>query len=52
MLSDLRLINIPIGSIVGIYGLWVLLNEETACLLVGGPGVVCSGPPAPLSVGT
>jgi hypothetical protein len=29
VLSALNLLNIPIGTAVGIYGLWVLLNTET-----------------------
>ena len=29
ILSAISLINIPIGTIVGAYGLWVLLNKET-----------------------
>ena len=29
VLSALNLINFPIGTILGIYGLWVLLNKET-----------------------
>jgi hypothetical protein len=29
VLSALSLINIPIGTAIGIYGLWVLLNKET-----------------------
>ena len=29
VLSAVSLINIPIGTIVGAYGLWVLLNKET-----------------------
>ena len=29
VLCALNLINIPIGTIFGAYGLWVLLNEET-----------------------
>jgi hypothetical protein len=29
VLSAISLINIPIGTIVGAYGLWVLLNRET-----------------------
>jgi hypothetical protein len=28
-LSAISLINIPIGTIVGVYGLWVLLNKDT-----------------------
>jgi hypothetical protein len=29
VLSAISLINIPIGTVVGIYGLWVLLNKDT-----------------------
>lgn len=29
VLSAISLINIPIGTAIGIYGLWVLLNKET-----------------------
>lgn len=29
VLSALQLINIPVGTAVGIYGLWVLFNSET-----------------------
>lgn len=29
VLSILNLINIPVGTILGIYGLWVLLNKDT-----------------------
>jgi hypothetical protein len=29
VLSAISLINIPFGTIIGIYGLWVLLNKET-----------------------
>jgi len=29
VLSAISLINIPIGTVVGAYGLWVLLNQET-----------------------
>jgi hypothetical protein len=29
VLSAVSLINIPIGTVVGAYGLWVLLNKET-----------------------
>jgi len=29
ILSAISLINIPIGTIIGAYGLWVLLNKET-----------------------
>jgi len=29
VLSAINLINVPIGTVLGIYGLWVLLNAET-----------------------
>lgn len=29
ILSVLSLINFPLGTVIGIYGLWVLLNNET-----------------------
>jgi hypothetical protein len=29
ILSAINLINIPIGTVVGIYGLWVLLHKDT-----------------------
>jgi hypothetical protein len=29
VLSALNLLNIPFGTILGIYGLWVLLNKQT-----------------------
>ena len=32
VLSVLNLINIPFGTLLGIYGLWVLLAEDTARL--------------------
>ena len=32
IISVLDLLNIPLGTIIGIYSLWVLLNDETAKL--------------------
>ena len=32
VLSVLDLLNVPVGTAVGIYGLWVLLNAETEAL--------------------
>jgi hypothetical protein len=29
VLSVLNLLNVPIGTVLGIYGLWVLLSQET-----------------------
>lgn len=35
VLSALSLMSIPIGTALGVYGLWVLLNEETVRLFSG-----------------
>ena len=35
VLSAINLINIPFGTILGIYGLWVLLSKETEPLFSG-----------------
>jgi hypothetical protein len=32
VLSVINLIHIPLGTVIGIYGLWVLLNRETESL--------------------
>ena len=32
ILSVLHLLNVPLGTALGIYGLWVLLNRETEAL--------------------
>lgn len=37
VLSALNLINIPFGTALGIYGLWVLLNKDTERLFDGAP---------------
>ena len=37
IVAILSLVNIPIGTIVGIYGLWVLFNKETERLFSDGP---------------
>jgi hypothetical protein len=37
VLSAVSLINIPIGTVVGAYGLWVLLNKETERLFNNAP---------------
>jgi hypothetical protein len=39
VLSALSLINIPLGTILGVYGLWVLLSNETERLFAAGPVV-------------
>ena len=37
VLSALDLISVPIGTAIGVYGLWVLLNGETERLFQGPP---------------
>ncbi len=37
VLSALNLLNVPFGTALGIYGLWVLLQAETERLFVPGP---------------
>ena len=39
VLCAIQLINIPLGTLLGIYGLWVLLNHETERLFSAGPPV-------------
>lgn len=36
VLSALQLLNVPIGTALGIYGLWVLLHQETERLFAAG----------------
>lgn len=35
VLSAIRLINIPIGTALGVYGLWVLFQKDTEALFTG-----------------
>lgn len=50
ILSALHLLNIPFGTALGIYGLWVLLNAQTEPLFrVGAPAPVPYTPPPPAS---
>ena len=37
VLAVLNLLNIPVGTIFGIYALWVLLNKDTERLFSGAP---------------
>ena len=39
VLSAINLINIPFGTILGVYGLWILLNKETETLFSGQPAI-------------
>ena len=43
VISALHLLSFPLGTALGVYGLWVLLNEQSRQLLGGG------GPPPPYS---
>jgi hypothetical protein len=36
VLSALNLMNVPIGTAIGVYGLWVLLNQETERMFSAG----------------
>jgi hypothetical protein len=37
ILACLQLLNLPVGTVLGVYALWVLLHEDTARLLGGEP---------------
>ena len=37
VLSAINLISVPIGTVTGAYGLWVLLNEETTRMFASAP---------------
>jgi hypothetical protein len=37
VLAIIHLINIPVGTLLGIYALWVLFNKETETLFAAGP---------------
>jgi len=38
IISVLYLIRIPVGTALGVYSIWALLNEETRELFASGPG--------------
>ena len=44
VLSVLRLIDIPFGTALGVYGLWVLFNKDTERLFSGAPAPVPTTP--------
>ena len=50
VLSVLNLIVVPIGTLLGMYGLWVLLSRNTAPLFGMTPAVAPDAPPAPPAV--
>jgi hypothetical protein len=37
VLSALNLLNFPVGTAIGAYGLWVMLNQETEAMFRGAP---------------
>lgn len=45
ILAALNLLNIPIGTAIGIYALWVLLNRDTVPLFGGAAPATAGGPP-------
>jgi hypothetical protein len=47
ILSILHLPNIPIGTAIGVYGLWVLFNDDTKRLFGLAVPVSYAPPPAP-----
>ena len=50
VLSVLNLINIPFGTVLRIYGLWVLLSRETARLFGVTQGAALgAAPPSPMA---
>ena len=51
ILAILDLFNIPIGTALGIYTLWVLLKDETAQLFAAGSGSLTSAPEGASPVG-
>ncbi len=47
VIAALLIFHFPIGTAVGVYGLWTLLNGETARLMgEGAPAAMPGGPPA------
>ena len=46
VVSVLHLLHIPLGTALGVYGLWVLFNEETRRILESGGAYL--GQPAPV----
>ena len=45
VLSVINLINIPFGTLLGIYGLWIMASQETALLFGVAPGAAPPPPP-------
>jgi len=40
IVSVLHLLNIPFGTALGIYGLWVMMSDETTGLFTGNPSPI------------
>jgi hypothetical protein len=47
IISGLSLLHFPLGTALGVYGLWVLLNEQTRQLLESGGAFPAVGFPMP-----
>ncbi len=47
VLAVISLINFPIGTAIGVYGLWVLLTKETERLFEGAVTTLPTVPPPP-----
>lgn len=47
VLSALDLLHIPFGTIIGVYGLWALMQPQTEALFMGRPVYAPPGYPAP-----
>lgn len=46
IVSAIDLINIPIGTLLGIYSIWVLVQEDTVLLFRDAPSLPPQAPPA------
>lgn len=44
VLAVINLINLPFGTVLGIYGLWVLLSKETEALFATPGGTIIPSP--------
>jgi hypothetical protein len=47
VISALDLLNVPLGTAVGVYGLWVLLSNQTEALFRNPAAYLASGPAGP-----
>jgi hypothetical protein len=44
VLSFLDLVHVPLGTALGVYGIWVLMNDKTDSMFSSGPGVPPQAP--------